>query len=85
MQYLSTRQRIIDIVPHQTTEKFEESMSVENFYERVPVLLLKIQDGCNRFVLTAFLSARGRVRSKPLDDLISEVTLLSEKDIKKLF
>ena len=42
LQYLSTRQRIIDIVPHQTKEKFE-SMSVENFYERTRAFI-KIQD-----------------------------------------
>ncbi|MFR1214994.1 MAG: radical SAM protein [Acutalibacteraceae bacterium] len=84
LQYLSTRQRIIDIVPHQTKEKFE-SMSVENFYERTRAFI-KIQDGCNRFCSYCIIPyARGRVRSKPLDDLIAEVTQLSEKDIKKLF
>ena len=83
LQYLSTRQRIIDIVPHQTTEKFE-SMSVENFYERTRAFI-KIQDGCNRFCSYCIIPyARGRVRSKPLDDLISEVTLLSEKGYKEI-
>jgi len=83
LQYLSTRQRIIDIVPHQTKEKFE-SMSVENFYERTRAFI-KIQDGCNRFCSYCIIPyARGRVRSKPLDDLIAEVTQLSEKGYKEI-
>ena len=83
LQYLSTRQRIIDIVPHQTKEKFE-SMSVENFYERTRAFI-KIQDGCNRFFSYCIIPyARGRVRSKPLDDLIAEVTQLSEKGYKEI-
>ncbi|MFQ9792575.1 MAG: tRNA (N(6)-L-threonylcarbamoyladenosine(37)-C(2))-methylthiotransferase MtaB, partial [Acutalibacteraceae bacterium] len=83
LQYLSTRQRIIDIVPHQTKEKFE-SMSVENFYERTRAFI-KIQDGCNRFCSYCIIPyARGRVRSKPLDDLIAEVTQLAEKGYKEI-
>ena len=83
LQYLSTRQRIIDIVPHQTKEKFE-SMSVENFYERTRAFI-KIQDGCNRFCSYCIIPyARGRVRSKPLDYLIAEVTQLSEKGYKEI-
>ena len=83
LQYLSTRQRIIDIVPHQTKEKFE-SMSVENFYERTRAVI-KIQDGCNRCCSYCSIPyARGRVRSKPLDDLIAEVTQLAEKGYKEI-
>ena len=83
LQYLSTRQRIIDIVPHQTKEKFE-SMSVENFYERTRAFI-KIQDGCNRFCSYCIIPyARGRVRSKPLDDLIAVVTQLAEKGYKEI-
>lgn len=83
LQYLSTRQRIIDIVPHQSKEKFE-SMSVENFYERTRAFI-KIQDGCNRFCSYCIIPyARGRVRSKPLDDLIAEVTQLSKKGYKEI-
>ena len=83
LQYLSTRQRIIDIVPHQTKEKFE-SMSVENFYERTRAFI-KIKHVCNRFCSYCIIPyARGRVRSKPLDDLIAEVTQLSEKGYKEI-
>lgn len=83
LQYLSTRQRIIDIVPHQSKEKFE-SMSVENFYERTRAFI-KIQDGCNRFCSYCIIPyARGRVRSKPLVDLIAEVTQLSKKGYKEI-
>ena len=59
-------------------------MSVENFYERTRAFI-KIQDGCNRFCSYCIIPyARGRVRSKPLDDLIAEVTQLAEKGYKEI-
>ena len=77
LQYLSTRQRIIDIVPHQTKEKFE-SMSVENFYERTRAFI-KIQDGCNRFCSYCIIPyARGRVRSRKMEEVLEEITNLTK-------
>ena len=52
----------------------------------VPVLFIKIQDGCNRFCSYCIYSLCKRKSTlKTIDDLIAEVTQLSEKDIKKLF
>ena len=83
LQYLSTRQRIIDIVPHQTKEKFE-SMSVENFYERTRAFI-KIQDGCNRFCSYCIIPyARGRVRSRKIDSIIKEIEQIAQKGIKEV-
>ena len=83
LQYLSTRQRIIDIVPHQTKEKFE-SMSVENFYERTRAFI-KIQDGCNRFCSYCIIPyARGRIRSREFDNIKQEVTELAQKGFKEI-
>ncbi len=83
LQYLSTRQRIIDIVPHDAKESFE-SMAVENFYERTRAFI-KIQDGCNRFCSFCIIPyARGRVRSKPLEDITDEVTQLAQKGYREI-
>ena len=83
LQYLSTRQRIIDIVPHQTKEKFE-SMSVENFYERTRAFI-KIQDGCNRFCSYCIIPyTRGRIRSRELDDILKEVHRLADNGYQEI-
>ena len=69
-KFLLTHERVIDIVPH--SESFE-SLSVNRFYERTRAFA-KIEDGCNRFCSYCIIPyARGRVRSKPLDDLKKEL------------
>lgn len=69
-EFLATRRRVIDIAPH--TAVFEP-MHVDRFYERTRAFL-KIEDGCNRFCSYCIIPyARGRVRSKPLDDLKGEL------------
>ena len=83
LRYLSTRQRVIDIVPHETGEAFE-SMKVESFYERTRAFV-KIQDGCNRFCSYCIIPyARGRIRSKPLDELKKELAQLSENGYREV-
>lgn len=75
LEYLSARQRIVDIRPHESGDAFEP-MSVGKFHERTRAFL-KIQDGCNRFCSYCIIPyARGRVRSKPLPDLQQEITQL---------
>jgi threonylcarbamoyladenosine tRNA methylthiotransferase MtaB len=81
MQYLSSHQRIVDIVPHK--EDFE-SMSVNQFYERTRAFI-KIEDGCNRFCSYCIIPyARGRVRSKPLEQVKQEVEELSKNGYKEV-
>ncbi len=64
LQYLSSHQRIVDIVPHEKAPGFE-SMSVNQFFERTRAFI-KIEDGCNRFCSYCIIPyARGRVRSSP--------------------
>lgn len=71
LKYLSSRQRVVDIVPHQKEDGFE-SMRVSRFYERTRAFV-KIEDGCNRFCSYCIIPyARGRVRSKPMEDLRRE-------------
>lgn len=73
LSYLSTHHRVVDIAPHQNGESFE-AMSVKSFHERTRAFV-KIEDGCNRFCSYCIIPyARGRVRSKPLQDLKAEIS-----------
>lgn len=83
LTYLSTHQRIIDIVPHERKGSFEP-MQIEDFQERTRAFI-KIQDGCNRFCSYCIIPyARGRVRSKPLEDLEQELMLLGERGFREI-
>jgi threonylcarbamoyladenosine tRNA methylthiotransferase MtaB len=81
--YLSTKQRIIDIRPHEAREAFEP-LSVDGFSERTRAFL-KIEDGCNRFCSYCIIPyARGRVRSKSLEDLKGELKVLAENGYREV-
>ncbi|MEE1126356.1 MAG: tRNA (N(6)-L-threonylcarbamoyladenosine(37)-C(2))-methylthiotransferase MtaB [Acutalibacteraceae bacterium] len=82
-QYLTNRVRIINISKHETGDDFE-SMSINNFTERTRAFV-KIEDGCNRFCSYCIIPyARGRVRSKPLDELKNEIEVLSKRGFKEV-
>ena len=77
MQYINGSGRIVAIAPHETKESFGGD-TVTEFRERTRAIV-KIEDGCNRFCSYCIIPyARGRVRSKPLDELRSEVASLAE-------
>lgn len=83
MHYLSTKQRIVDIAPHEKGEKFE-SMQISSFGERTRAFL-KIQDGCNRFCSYCIIPyARGRVRSKALEDIRQETHMLAQNGYREV-
>lgn len=76
-RYLETRQRIVEVQPHKTGDKFEGG-TISGF-ERRTRAIVKIEDGCNRFCSYCIIPyARGRVRSKPLDVLEKELKSLSD-------
>lgn len=83
LQYLSSHQRIVDIVPHEKASGFE-SMSVNQFFERTRAFI-KIEDGCNRFCSYCIIPyARGRVRSKPIDQLKQEISEIAANGYKEI-
>lgn len=83
LTFLSTRQRIVDIEPHTNGETFER-LQVENFSGRTRAFV-KIEDGCNRFCSYCIIPyARGRVRSKPLEDLKAELHALSDNGFREV-
>ncbi len=80
-QFLSSRRRIIDIEPH---GDLFEPMDVIDFHGKTRASV-KIEDGCNQFCSYCIIPyARGRVRSKPLDDLKSELRGISGKGYKEV-
>lgn len=81
-EFLKTQTRIIRINPH--NHKVFEPMQVEHFSEHTRAFI-KIEDGCNRFCSYCIIPyARGRVRSKPLDDLRKETSSLAEAGYKEI-
>lgn len=71
-RYLASRQQIVDIPSHTGKESFEP-MRTADFHEKTRAFV-KIEDGCNRFCSYCIIPmARGRVRSKPLEDVKAEL------------
>ncbi len=83
--FLINHEKIADIKPHMEKrgESFEE-MHIEKYDERTRAFV-KIEDGCNRFCSYCIIPyARGRVRSKPLDMIKSEIETLSKNGYKEI-
>lgn len=75
--YTKFGKRIVDVSEHEKGEKFA-SCSISSFDERTRAYI-KIQDGCNRFCSYCIIpTSRGRVRSKPLDELKAELENLAK-------
>lgn len=79
--FLKNRCRTVEITPH--TKQFEP-LSVREI-EGHTRAFVKIQDGCNRFCSYCIIPyARGRVRSKSLDDIRDELTALAETGYREV-
>ncbi len=76
-EFILTRKPIINVDPHKDNEPLI-SNGISRFEERTRAYL-KIEDGCNRFCsYCAIPYARGRVRSKPLEEIVKEATSLAQ-------
>ena len=83
LEYLSTKQRVVDIAPHEKGEKFEK-LSISAMHGRTRAFV-KIEDGCDRFCSYCIIPyARGRVRSKPLEDIREEAARLGKAGYKEV-
>lgn len=83
-EFLSTRKQIIDVNEHDRKSEGFEPCKVSDFSERTRAFV-KIEDGCDRFCSYCIIPyARGRVRSKPLDELSSEVKILAQNGYKEI-
>ncbi len=80
-QFFRDKQRVVAVGPH---SKEYESLSICEFQGRTRAFV-KIEDGCDRFCSYCIIPyARGRVRSKPLDELAAEVEALAERGYREI-
>lgn len=76
-RYFSCGRRVIEIESHETGDKFTGD-NISGFEGRTRAIV-KIEDGCNRFCSYCIIPySRGRVRSKPIDELEAELRTLSD-------
>ncbi len=75
--------RVFEVSEHKTGDSFQGD-TITSFDERTRAYV-KIQDGCNRFCSYCIIPySRGRVRSKPLDELKNELEELSRNGYKEV-
>jgi len=80
---LETGQRVVEIIPHSPKETFEPMRATA--MEGHTRAFVKIEDGCDRFCSYCIIPyARGRVRSKPLEELREEAELLAEQGFQEI-
>ncbi len=83
MQYINGSGRIFAVDMHKTGDEFAGD-TISSFRERTRANV-KIEDGCNRFCSYCIIPyARGRVRSKPLDELKKEIAELEKNGFSEI-
>ena len=81
--FLSDGERIFAVSDHKKEERFN-TPSLNNFAERTRAYM-KIEDGCERFCTYCIIpTARGFVRSKPLDEIKKEAENLSHAGFSEI-
>lgn len=82
-QYINGSGRIFAVDLHKTGDEFAGD-TISSFRERTRASV-KIEDGCNRFCSYCIIPyARGRVRSKPLDELKAEIAELEKNGFSEI-
>ncbi len=83
MQYIANPHRTVAIEPHKTGDVFTGN-TVSNYTDKTRAVI-KIEDGCNRFCSYCIIPyARGRVRSKSLDETAEEARALAGNGFKEI-
>ena len=82
-QFINGSGRIVAVDEHKTGDAFMGDC-ISSFRERTRASI-KIEDGCNRFCSYCIIPyARGRVRSKPLDEIKNEVAALEKNGFSEI-
>ena len=82
-EFYIEKKREVDIIEHHTGDIFKKC-SISGFNERERAFI-KIEDGCDRFCSYCIIPfARGRVRSKSLKDIKSEIEIISKNGYKEV-
>lgn len=75
-RFSENRQRTLSVLPYSRNERFESMANTG--YDSNTRAFVKIQDGCNMFCSYCIIPySRGGFRSKPPEDIVSEVTRLA--------
>lgn len=83
-KYLSDKAGFINITEHSGKDEKFENLSVSSLGEHTRAFI-KIEDGCNRFCSYCIIPyARGRVRSKKLEDLRQEIENIALNGYKEI-
>lgn len=83
-KFFNSHQQIISIKENQHKNPTYEKLSVSDFGEHTRAFV-KIEDGCNRFCSYCIIPyARGRVRSKSIEDLKRETENLADNGYKEI-
>lgn len=81
--FMATGERVVDITKHERGEQFEQ-MRADAFMEHTRAFV-KIEDGCERYCSYCIIpTARGPVRSKPLDELRDELNSLAQAGYREV-
>lgn len=82
-RFLSDGERIFEVSKHTKSERFN-TPSLSDFAERTRAYM-KIEDGCERFCTYCIIpTARGFVRSKPLDEIKAEAEALAKAGFSEI-
>lgn len=82
-EYFSANQRVFNVLEHKKGDLFCGD-TITRFDERTRAYV-KIQDGCNRFCSYCVIPySRGRVRSKPIDVIKTEINEIAKKGYKEV-
>lgn len=82
-EYYKEKERIFRVEAHKTGDKYINT-NINTFDERTRANI-KIQDGCNRFCTYCIIpTSRGRVRSKPLSELKTELTQIADAGYREV-
>ena len=82
-EYFISGHRVLGLAQHESGEPLISS-GISDFEERTRAIV-KIEDGCDRFCSYCIIpKARGRVRSKDIEDIKNEVDLLSGNGYREI-
>lgn len=82
-EYLENREKVCSVSPYSPHDSFE-AMSAEQLKGHTRAFM-KIQDGCNAFCTYCIIPySRGRIRSKPIPDIVSEATRLAANGYREI-
>ena len=81
--YIANHKKVFDVLPIKNIAEFEKTEV--NYNPNRSRAFLKIEDGCNRFCSYCIIPyARGKVRSKPLEDIKKDAYNLAENGYKEI-